>query len=555
MAAAIMALHVGVAAMEPAPAQPAGAPALRQLEALAARYPKPPDDPSLIPYWANLQSAVRNARFLHAHYVTADPRTRADIAAALDQAERCRAILDGQRERKPEPGLAMEGYHAANDDSFQPFVRYLPATTARRTPHPLIVYLHGYSPQLDRVNWTQLPQSLLAFAARERMAVVAPFGRGNTDFQGIGEQDVLRVIDAMERRHAIDSSRILLAGFSMGGMGAWTIATRHPHRFAGLLVVAGRGDYYFWHKLKRAHLPGYKQRLIDAAFGVAPYTSLANLPIFCLHGANDWLVDVTEARHMLQTVRAVNPDAIYREIEGGTHWIVEETFMRRDVQAWIRALQPRTKEPRTQTPPSAAPPLSAAPPHPAAPPLRGGRITAAFLDAFAFIDCADADAPLPHTRFANAVRDWEAFAHATPRTFAEPMLDLARLAPLHVFLFGEPESSATIRKVLATSPVTIRGNRYVVGKQDFPRQGNGLYVARPSPWGAGRIAVVQCGLGWGAALPVNHKYDLLPDYIVYSNRQDADASNTALCAGFFDEQWQLDPTLMDRPTEKAPAAP
>jgi hypothetical protein len=62
---------------------------------------------------------------------------------------------------------------------------------------------------------------------------------------------------------------------------------------------------------------------------------------------------------------------------------------------------------------------------------------------------------------------------------------------------------------------------------------------RKSPWNPEKLAVVQCGARWGGGLPRNHKYDMLPGYIVYTRETDEDGSNTALCAGFFDARWRM----------------
>ncbi len=47
---------------------------------------------------------------------------------------------------------------------------------------------------------------------------------------------------------------------------------------------------------------------------------------------------------------------------------------------------------------------------------------------------------------------------------------------------------------------------------------------------------------------MNHKFDLLPDYIIYGRSLDREISghshNRSRCAGFFDKYWQLDEDLM-----------
>ena len=63
---------------------------------------------------------------------------------------------------------------------------------------------------------------------------------------GLGEEDVLRAIDTVLSVYEIDERRIYLAGVSMGGTGCWNLAVRYPHRFAGIVPVAGNSDNRIW---------------------------------------------------------------------------------------------------------------------------------------------------------------------------------------------------------------------------------------------------------------------------------------------------------------------
>jgi poly(3-hydroxybutyrate) depolymerase len=47
-------------------------------------------------------------------------------------------------------------------------------------------------------------------------------------YRGAAEQDVLDVVADVERTYRIDSARIYLMGYSMGGYGTWSIAIDHP---------------------------------------------------------------------------------------------------------------------------------------------------------------------------------------------------------------------------------------------------------------------------------------------------------------------------------------
>lgn len=70
----------------------------------------------------------------------------------------------------------------------------------------------------------------------------------------------------------------------------------------------------------------------------------------------------------------------------------------------------------------------------------------------------------------------------------------------------------------------------------------GLIFCYASPWSPERVVVVQSGPLWGAHLPFNHKWDLLPDWAVFSQARDAsDSTNQTLAAGYFGRNWELKP--------------
>ena len=238
-----------------------------RLAGLEARVPAKPDAPQLVPTWSNLNTALRKARFMLDHY-RLTPYLLPLIDTELQTADNAVKSLTKGMLSRLQPGLLGEGYYSSIDDSFQPFLRYVPPQAAEGKKLPMIVFLHGYASYLDLVNWSSFPASLIAYAEQNGFYLVAPFGRSNTDFQGIGEQDVMRVIHEMEQRYGINSERIILSGISMGGMGVWTIGAHHPDRFAGLLVISGRGDYYFWQGVKPQDCS-----LELGIFGAEPWTN------------------------------------------------------------------------------------------------------------------------------------------------------------------------------------------------------------------------------------------------------------------------------------------
>lgn len=493
------------------------------------------------------------------------------------------------------PALREEGYFSENDGSWQPFLCYCPPAARRGEKRPLIVYLHGYSPYLDIVNWTSIPSNLLALTESEQCLMAAPFGRGNTDFQGIGEQDVLRVISETRRRFPVDDDRVFLAGISMGGMGAWTIGCHYPHLFAGLIILAGRGDYYEWHEVDRDSLPSWKQRLIDTDFALRLLQNLEHVPVYCAHGIDDSLVPIREARRIVAAAKEAGVNVKYIEIEGFDHWIFEEVFARDDLRQWLRAtsrqwpksftyaafhprynqcywlahlevlknanparVQVRTEDGRTTIrasgirsisidtaclPPGVKPEeivcegAQLSPDIPP-PPCPTGPVREAFLSPFAFIFEGDPSDSKSAASFKTRCMEWLQYAQSWPTVINRP--SEKDLASYNIFLFGEPEHSALIRRVLQNSPVKITDAHFAIGSRTFERKGRGLYAIFPNPWNPRRLAVIQCGEPWGLHAAPNHRYDFLPDFIIYSDYADPDGSNHADLAGFWNENWNVD---------------
>ncbi|HEV7680328.1 MAG TPA: hypothetical protein VGQ42_17340 [Candidatus Dormibacteraeota bacterium] len=124
---------------------------------------------------------------------------------------------------------------------YQPYLVQVPSHLSGRVP--LIVYLHGGGGNhLD--NGTFAPQGPLDQGSA---IVVYPFGREFTTaqdhgYQGAGEMDVLDVIADVQRHYPVDSGRILVAGTSTGGGGAFRFAQLDPDLFAGVLVLSAYDD-------------------------------------------------------------------------------------------------------------------------------------------------------------------------------------------------------------------------------------------------------------------------------------------------------------------------
>ncbi len=570
---------------------------LRNLE---SRKIERPASYELAADWDLFQFKLKKIHHLLQFYKPS-PKMLEVVDGELNQAETLLKSLEAKTPSQLKPGISEEAYLDETDGSPQPFVRHLPEKYDRKTKYPLIIYLHGYSPYLDIVNWGTLPEGLQELADKLDACVVLPFARGNTDFQGIGEQDVLNVIRQMEKRYNIDEDRIVLSGMSMGGMGVWTIGSHYPQLFAGLLVISGRGDFYFWHKMKPDSLPAYKKLLIDREFAASHISNLRNLPVQVFHGTADTLIPLEEARHMNELLSPKNPLFKYQEIEGGDHWIHEKVYSDKDLIGWLRdvrrinpesfeyvsyhpaynqaywlfvssftdncqpaKVQVDVKDDKVRIRTSGVKELvldrKRMPERIRKFPVvklndfvlketpgfkndgyayAWGPVKDAFLEPFMFVNAGMKD-----TEFNQRVFEWYKFSKSLPRVKKEKELTEKDKEMFNLFLYGEPEASPMIEEVLKSAPIKIAGEEFIVGEKKYPREGNGIYLKYMSPWAPGKSVVVQCGVPWGKSCSENHRYDFLPGYAVYSGESDPEdpfGSTKVLSGGFFDKDGKLIP--------------
>jgi hypothetical protein len=153
-----------------------------------------------------------------------------------------------------------------------------------------------------------------------------PGGRGpGTVFQGYGEVDVLEAIEAAAARYPIDRRRISLYGSSMGGAGAWYLATHLPGRFAAVAPFAGYNDYRLWHRPGGMTFPVYpwEEPSWRARSAVFQLENLRHSGVWIVHGAWDRAVgggvDVAHARNSAARLQALGIPHRYTELSETGH--------------------------------------------------------------------------------------------------------------------------------------------------------------------------------------------------------------------------------------------
>ena len=55
------------------------------------------------------------------------------------------------------------------------------------------------------------------------------------------EQDLIAMLDTIQKQYRVDANKTYLSGLSYGGFGTWYLASKHPDRFVALAPVVGWG--------------------------------------------------------------------------------------------------------------------------------------------------------------------------------------------------------------------------------------------------------------------------------------------------------------------------
>src|SRR5262249_23337571 len=147
--------------------------------------------------------------------------------------ERAQQIKDGKPAWVRAKGRVTRAYRSRIDGVPQPYRVVVPNAYDGSKPMPLRIYLHGKLEDKDfEVTWLapperpNSPQRVLSYIQLQ------VFGRSNNGYHWAGETDIFEAIASVQKRYKIDPNRILLSGFSMGGLGAWHIGLHHPSEFA-----------------------------------------------------------------------------------------------------------------------------------------------------------------------------------------------------------------------------------------------------------------------------------------------------------------------------------
>ncbi|MDA0282408.1 MAG: prolyl oligopeptidase family serine peptidase [Planctomycetota bacterium] len=181
-------------------------------------------------------------------------------------------------------GSTIRGYVSRVDGSIQPYAVSLPtamndAKSGQR--FPLHVKLHGRGGTRNEVRFFNEHQNKPPQDDQDWIQLDV-FGRTDNAYRWSGETDVFEAIADVNRRYRIDSHRITLWGFSMGGAGAWHLGLHHPSKWSSVGPGAGFVDFYQYQK-QTEQRPPHQHLALGIYDSIDCALNMFNVP-FCTYG-------------------------------------------------------------------------------------------------------------------------------------------------------------------------------------------------------------------------------------------------------------------------------
>lgn len=204
-----------------------------------------------------------------------------------------------------------------------------------------LVFAHGYK---GSAAGTMRNQNLARLADELGVVLVAPKSAGDdwqiqgvpNDMQTDGAQELAyydALLDTLRDEHGVDPERIVMTGFSAGGMMVWTLACRRSAAFAAFVPIAGT----FWAPVPEAcdgpaadviHIHGTTDRIVPLEGRPIAQTHQGSvtraLEMYLAHGG--YGPAVSETRGDLSCDARQNADGAildYCLFEGGHSFSVE----------------------------------------------------------------------------------------------------------------------------------------------------------------------------------------------------------------------------------------
>ncbi len=248
--------------------------------------------------------------------------------------ERAAALRAGTPPWLEATGTIIRGYRSKLDDSLQPYALVVPANW-RRTATPATATspaLPVPARRLDVVlaGRNEKRTELAFIAEREKSPgeivpadaiVLHPYGRYCNATKFAGEVDVMEAMQLVRKFYKIDTGKIVVRGFSMGGASTWHLATHFPGLWAAASPGAGFAETAIYNQALDPGKPErtwWEQKLWHWYDATTVAGNLLNVPTIAYSGELDPqkqsadLMEKAAAAEGLKLERIIGPQTAHK---------------------------------------------------------------------------------------------------------------------------------------------------------------------------------------------------------------------------------------------------
>ncbi len=183
----------------------------------------------------------------------------------------------------------------------------VPGDYAAGHPRPLVLALHPGGGRIANYGSRFMQQVVLPALGDLGAVVIAPDcpAQSPSWADPMADRAVLAILKKVREEYEIDSRRILVTGFSMGGRGTWFMSSHHPDLFTGAIAMA-------------------------ASTGDLPQDGLATMPTYVIHSRDDQVVPFGPAERNAKQLEELGRPIAFEELHGPGHF---------DMGSYIEPLQ------------------------------------------------------------------------------------------------------------------------------------------------------------------------------------------------------------------------
>ncbi len=178
---------------------------------------------------------------------------------------------------------------------------------------PLILALHwgGYGdPTIGKSFLNTFVFPALKGLKSVMVAPTCPVQNGWDD--PASETAVMALLDTLQQKYNVDPEKILVTGYSMGAIGTWYFAARHPERFTAAIPIAGIPDS-------------------------TTISLLKDVPFYVIHGAKDELFNFEDMEQIYLDLKAAKLDIQFKAVQNASHYNTDAYFIAyRESTEWVR---------------------------------------------------------------------------------------------------------------------------------------------------------------------------------------------------------------------------